>query len=1274
MDCAGLSLIRLHSQRYNPLQPAQTRWPAEQAGFGGKQAEKERIVAGVVVPSAQATAREAQQLVGTQIGQYEVISFLGRGGTAMVFKVQDLETGVYRALKITASGPRESDFHRFKREFRVMSRLAHPHVIAVYRYGIHDLRPYFVMELIEGRDLRAWLRAQADQPTYYERIAELFSQILRALGYIHDRHIIHRDLKPGNILVTHLGLAKVMDFGIAFELDLVAGPTQRQQTLMGTLAYVSPEQATGRKVDARSDLYSLGIILYELLTGVKPFTGSTISEVVYKHLHDAPRPPLELRPELPKPLVDLTLALLSKRPQERPQSAHEVLLALEGFLSGNLLTELDASALESVQEVPPVGEPSFVGRAELLEQLRARLARLRAGRGGLAMLIGDAGLGKSRLLEELARDEAAEGLYVFSSRCLAQATSPYQGFRDILIAAVRQLADQPGGINSLLSEAQKGALARAFPTLLPFLEPINPEEQAAHSGNADWLNLFTAVRTIIERLSEQKPMLLTFDDLDRADEASLALLQSLVRTLSSGSTARRVFLVGTSRPEALVRNATSSGTLSGLSTQLGRLQSIFEMVGFNETPLLLYLDPLILTEVEAMVSSMLGYTEDPKGLAEYLHQQSDGNPYFVEAILRALVEQGLVLRRDSSVAGCEWTLRMDRLGEELPNLALAAGLQGALRKRLTLLAPKDLLVLQVAATIGEPFRYKLLKDLVELDEDSLLDFLDRMLKAHILVERPGEGHSIFDFSHAKARELVLTELPRHEQGLLHRQVGQALAKRSDESLAASTAHHLYEGRLYDEALPFLLKTGERAVRQQLFRLSLRPLSQAEEVLLRYRVPLEGRDDTPLKLRLHRTFGVALLGLGRTDEAFAHLTQALTLLREKPELPLEAEIRTALGHVHRERGEYRAAREHYEEAMGALYESNQSHRMGDTILGLGEILCRQGMLTRAEAVYVDARELATELQHKPGTAAATLGLAEVALLQGYALEAQRRAKEALHTFRWLEDRPMMVQALELMGSARRLNGEYDAALESLEEAILMAREYDLRSKLTGLLTGLGQVYLDLNAPTQADGALTEAMTLCTRHGYIYHRAAAWLTWGGLKEQRDELSVALESYRQGLKLTQGIAAQLLTSKLLTKVASLQLRLQEPTGALRLIEKAIADLKGLSALGDTAEALLVLARVRAHGQDVEGAHQAVQASIALAEKTEARDLCFRALTLRMQLPPLPDGGSKNAGVLRAAGLLHWLLEGAGPTWKQKLMTRPDVAMFMSTHPALLRLDSST
>lgn len=1225
---------------------------------------------------------EEKQLLGKTIGQYEVQSFLGRGGTATVFRVLDHETGLRRALKITAVEPTDAELHRFKREFRVMSRLAHPNVIAVYRYGVLETRPYFVMELIEGRDLRTYLRSYADTAGYFERVAETLAQVTRALAYIHDRHIIHRDLKPGNILVTHLGLPKVMDFGIAFEVDVTA-PPKRAQTLMGTLAYVSPEQATGRKVDARADLYSLGIILYELLSGVKPFTGSTLSQVVYKHLHEKPESPQTHRPSVPDPLSDLSLALLAKRPHERPQSAHEVLVALESFLAGDRAPEIDAAVLELVSDTPPLNEPRFIGRGNLMKTVRARLALDRGAGSGLCIVVGQSGLGKSRMIEEICRDEVLESAWVFSSRCLAQATSPYQGFREIMRAAIRRLVELPTGLKGALSPHQAATLLRAFPDLRELLEDTATEEPPASGPRPEWVNLFTAVRAVLEALTDAAPVVLTFDDLDRADEPTLALLRAVVRTLVAGARPRRLFILATARPETLERGPARLDAPAGArppeskpcggNGQLGRLTSILDMLAPREPALILRLEHLSLNETEEMLRSMLGHTDDPEGLSEYLHRQSEGNPYFIEAILRSLVDQGVLSRREHSITGCEWTMHLERIESEAAAAALPAGLQGALRKRLSLLDPRELMILQVAATVGEPFSYSLLQDVTGFGEDELLDFLDRMLKAHLLVERVADGLATYDFSHAKARELISGELPRQEQVFLHQRIGKALAGRKDHALVAVTAHHLYQGRLYDEALPFLIEAGERFVQQQLYRLALKPLAQAEEILSLYRVPLEGRDDSSLKLRIDHGMGTALRGIGQSDEAFEHLTLALSALREQPDNVREADIRTALGHVHRERGEYRKAREHYEEAAKRLRLAGQGHRMGETILGLGAILCRQGLALRAIEVYAEARDLASELQDKPGLAGALFGLGEVALLQGQTQASARRLNDSLQIYRWLEDRPSVVQVLEQIAEVHRIQGQYEEALEVLDEAMLAAREYDLRSKLAGLTAVAGEVYLNLNDPVQAQVLLNEGMSLCARHNYIFHRASLYRVWGDLKEKGAEFSAALEAYRQGVKLAQGISAQVLTARLLVQVARLQLRLGEVAGAGRLIDKSLSDLRRAGATYAYAEAQLVASEVRLSEGQLEPAHAAVNEAVALAEKMEARDLYFRALLSRLELPLGPNAGTRNAGLLRAAGTLFRLVESAGRDAQQRFILRQDIVRFVEAHPAFApRLES--
>ncbi len=1229
--------------------------------------------------------------LGRTVAQYEIQGVLGRGGTAVVFKVLDRETGEFRALKMTSSQPTETELHRFKREFRVMSRLAHPNVIDVYRYGVFETRPYFLMELIEGRDLRSHLRATVDRAGYHVRVAEALLQVVRALAYIHDRHIVHRDLKPGNILVKHVGSVKVMDFGIAFETE--AATPSRASKLMGTLAYVSPEQATGRRVDGRSDLYSLGVILYELLVGAKPFKGHSVSQMVYKHLHETPANPRERVPDVPPLLSDLALSLLAKRPHDRPQTAQEVRVALETFLTGGLSAAPVGLVAGATSSPPPLNEPRFVGRDEVLAALRKRLAGLASGCGGLALVGGEAGVGKSRLIEEVCRLEEVETAFVLSGRCQAQSVSSYNGFREILRTAIGIHASG-SGLGTALTPPQISLLLAAFPDLDDILGSPPVKNGEIRDGVPDWLSLFTAVRAIFERLTEQQPVILVLDDLDQADEAGLALLHALVRTLIAGGRARRLFVLGTvsaqilcalgtmpfvSTPvawslEQAIRTlgdpadrtvpsrdpwkATPSVTLLG--GVIERLHAMLDMLGHREPPYVGALAPLETGQVKAMVQSMLGHTDDPIGLANYLYSQTGGNPSFIEAVLRSLVEQGILVRHDHSTTGCEWTLQRQRLDTQTASMALPGGLQGALRRRFALLDGPDQVLLQIAAAFGEPFTYEMLQEVSGLEEGPLLDFLDRMLKAQFLDEYAAAGRITYDFKQARARELIVGDMPRQEQVLLHQRIGQRLAAVDDPHLAPVTGRHLYEGRLYDEALPFLVAAGERLVAQHLYRLAIRPLARAEEILARYRVPLEGRNDNQLQLRLDHAMGAALRGIGRNDEAYEHLSKALARVSGSEDREVEARVRVSLGQVMYEQAEYRKARQHFEAAVVRLKTGGMGYRMGEAMLGLGHILEIQGPIDEATSLYAEARDLALELQNRPATAGAVLGLGVCSLIQGRTGEAYRRLEEALNLFRWLEDRPAVLRTLEALGEAHRLIGKYDEALAILDEAIRMAKEYDQLSRRASLCVVLGDVYLDLNAPTQAEAILNDGITLCSVHRLLYQKAALYRAWGSLMERQDQPTAAIDAYRQGLKLSQGISAHVLTQRILSQVARVQLKVGDTEMARKLADRAMDQLQRIGAHHAAQEAALTAARVRLVQEDLPGAERLLADIIDRALEMEARDLAFRALVTRFSMPVTAEGYSLSIGLHRAAGVLQRLLEGAGASWRDKLLEREDIARF--------------
>jgi eukaryotic-like serine/threonine-protein kinase len=271
-------------------------------------------------------------------GRYELDGIVGRGGMAEVFRARDIRLDRIVGVKTLRDDlARDQTFQaRFRREAQSAASLNHPSIVAVYDTGEDMVGgtpiPYIVMEFVDGRTLRDLLRD--DRRLLPERAAEITDGVLRALDYSHRNGIVHRDIKPGNVMLTRNGDVKVMDFGIARAVaDSQMTMTQTAQVI-GTAQYLSPEQARGERVDARSDLYSTGCLLYELLTGRPPFTGDSPVAIAYQHVKEDPVPPSRVDPEVPAWADAIVLKAMEKDPADRYQSAGEMRNDIQRALAG----------------------------------------------------------------------------------------------------------------------------------------------------------------------------------------------------------------------------------------------------------------------------------------------------------------------------------------------------------------------------------------------------------------------------------------------------------------------------------------------------------------------------------------------------------------------------------------------------------------------------------------------------------------------------------------------------------------------------------------------------------------------------------------------------------------------------------------------------------------------------------------------------------------------------------------------------------------------------
>src|SRR6266516_3039847 len=499
-------------------------------------------------------------------GRYLVKAFLGEGGSKCVYLTHDtrLERDVAVAV-IRTEGLDEARLARVRREAQAMARLGdHPHIVSIHDVGDEGGHPYIVSQYMAGGSLDDLLRRAETHQLPIAEVLRIAGQICQALEHAHTQGIVHRDLKPSNVWLTRDGTAKLGDFGLAVALD--RSRLTVEGIMVGTVAYMPPEQALGRAPDARSDLYSLGAMLYEMVTGRPPFLGDDAVGVISQHINTTQIYISWHNPEVRGALEDLILHLLAKSPADRPETASAVAVQLRRIIAAGA----QAAPQEPVPDAAAAGRQAgiwgrFVGRRDEMEQLKAALDGMLSGHGSLVMLVGEPGIGKSRLAREFTVYASLRGAQVLTGHCYeGEITVPYLPFVEALRQYVRGRSDA-----ALLSELGSGA-----PEVAKLVSEVHERfpdlpEAPLLEGEAERLRLFDSVTRFVCSVSTSEPVVLFVDDSHWADKPSLLLLQYLARNVSSD----RVLVLAAYRDVELDRTHPLSEILASL-----RRERLFERV------------------------------------------------------------------------------------------------------------------------------------------------------------------------------------------------------------------------------------------------------------------------------------------------------------------------------------------------------------------------------------------------------------------------------------------------------------------------------------------------------------------------------------------------------------------------------------------------------------------------------------------------------------------------------------------------------------------------
>lgn len=716
-----------------------------------------------------------------QSGRYKVLKKLGEGGKGIVFKAEDTRLGRTVAVKvIKGEGLDQESFARFEREARATAGLPHPHIVTIHDIGQEGQSHYLILEFVSGLSLRDLIGSRPGGRCDLATVLAVGRQVCQALDYAHSHGILHRDIKPENIMVTPEGVVKLMDFGLARALG---GALLTQKGVMvGTPSCLPPEQALGKGSDARSDLYSLGCVLYEMVTGRPPFPGDDPVKVIFSHINDVPLMPRRIVPEIPEALEAVLLKLLSKDPDSRYQSASELLDALKSI----------GVAETAAPDVPPRAEvtgrvptpelrwaQALVGREDELGMLKARLDAALAAEGSLVFVIGEAGIGKTRLAHELRSYARLRGAQFLTGRSyLREAAIPYRPWIDIINEYLRWA---PPMLLFKVVGTFAPELAKLVPDLTEKLGTIPPPPQLSPEQQRP--RLFQAVTAFFANISKEAPLLLFLDDLHWADEASLDLLQHVAQH----TVPERVMLLGTYRDLELQ----DQRSLSRAVAEMNR-QRLFHLV---------HLKRLGAHHVSQMVAQTFGEKVWPE-LTGLVYARSEGNPFFVEELLRSLVEEGVVaLGQKGWEAG------------DLSQIHIPGGIKALVEQRLERLDAECRQFLAVASVIGREFGFSLVCEVTGLGEDSMVDLIDRCLLARLIVERRVPGEERYAFADTQVRDVLYEGISPVRRRRHHLRVGQALEKvyaGKTEERVEELAHHFLEGKDLPKAVQYSIKAGDKA--------------------------------------------------------------------------------------------------------------------------------------------------------------------------------------------------------------------------------------------------------------------------------------------------------------------------------------------------------------------------------------------------------------------------------------------------------------------------------
>ncbi len=956
---------------------------------------------------------------------YRVVSKIDSGGMGEVYKAEDSRLGRTVAIKLLLAGVNQEPVarRRFLQEAQSASALNHPNIITIHAIEDADGLDFMVMEFVEGQNLKSLIHDTGALPL--TRLLDIGIQVADALQAAHEINLIHRDIKSANILVTPRGHAKVLDFGLAKMVRTVADQVDGEAltltnltdegTVLGTAAYMSPEQTRGLPLDARSDIFSLGAVLYEAATRSMPFSGPTMLAVMHDIATSEPPAPSRLRPELPREFDLILERALAKDKERRYSSAAEMAQALRS-LRATLTGGWMGSPIVYDKDLVDVASVPFVGRDTELSRLEGFLQQAIDGNGRVVFISGEPGIGKTSLSDEFLRRARARfpGLSVSRGRCVEQygTGEAYLPFLDAIgalldgssrerLAAVMRTSAPTWCSQMPVAFASTGAMERLQQ------ETIGATKERMMREMGDALGIFATT----------SPVVLLLEDLHWADPSSVDLLRHLSQRIGN----QRLLIAGTFRPEDIER---SNHPLKSCKAEMQAHRLCEEIA----------LDSLSPGHIQDYLNVTFAPHNFPSEFAAHVHDKTEGHPLFATNLLQYLRERGDIAKVDE-----HWSLSrpLSEMELELPE-----SVRSMISKKVDSLGEEERRVLQYASVEGQEFLSTVAANLLGIDEVDLEELLARIEKTHRLVVASGEEElpdgslaTRYRFAHALYQNFLYGGLVTKRRVMLHRQVGEQLARyygRRAPQVATQLALHFERGRDFARAVEFLMHAGDNATtiyaNAEAADHYTRALSLVEK--------LPDESQAEMLVTLYGKRGATNMALSRFGESVDDYIRMLKHQEvfdspEKKAAGLNALAMTLFFSHRLDEMEARA-----DEALAAAKRAGSETLRLDTMHLMGlKHLC-YGELALARPILDDVIKSARTIDHKPALMAGLTWRGCLYFFQTEyecAIECEQEAKQLASKLR---NGFHLLTSMFFLGLSKGNLGQMSEAIATLEEAIKM----------------------------------------------------------------------------------------------------------------------------------------------------------------------------------------------------------------------------------------------